>query len=433
MSEPGDSRRDESGARRRHDSGDRTAGPFALPASPRISAGLKRHGLVPRPDELTEVLGGRGLRFSEGNAIELFDCGRAAFPSMLEAIRGATEFVHLETYCLRADRTGARFLDALAERAASGVDVRLLYDAVGSYGLDPSALDPLRRAGAEIVVFNPIRRLYPRWAPRRRDHRKLLIVDGEVGFTGGLNIGDEYDAGVVAGVHDAGWRDSHVRVRGPVIRDLGAVFLESWFRAGGADLPWHSLLHAHAETVGSERCGVLPDGPVYRRRAMRDLLVSALDGASRSARLTSPYFAPDRRVLEALEHAADRGLRVELVLAGRTDHPLLRRGARSTLERLLRRGVRVYEYTAALLHAKTAVFDGRFGIVGTSNLDRQSFQHSYEVNLVVVDGSLPGQLDRLFEADVGRSSELTLERLAHRGPVTKMLDRIAAAVVQRFV
>jgi cardiolipin synthase len=166
---------------------------------------------------------------------------------------------------------------------------------------------------------------------------------------------------------------------------------------------------------------------------MRDLLVTALDRAERSARLTSPYFAPDRRVLEALESAAERGVRVELVLAGRTDHPLLRRGARSTLERLLRRGVQVHEYTAAILHAKSAVFDGRTGIVGTSNLDRQSFQHNYEVNLVFALGELPGRLDRLFEADLARSRALTLEELAGRGPLTKLLDRLAARVVQGFI
>lgn len=400
---------------------------------PRLRSGLKRHGLVPRPDQIARALTRRGLRFSDGNAVDLYDCGRAAFPAMLEAIAAAREFVHLETYILRSDRVGARFLDALAERAAAGVDVRLIYDALGGRRLDPAVLHPLRRLGAESLVFNPLSRFYPRWAPRRRDHRKLLIVDGEVAFTGGLNLGDEYDAGVVADDGGAGWRDTHARVRGPAVRDLGAVFLESWFRAGGAELSWHALLEAELGRPGSERCAVLPDGPVYRRRALRDLLVSALDGARRSARLTSPYFAPGRSVLEALERAAERGVRVELILAGRTDHPLLRRGARSTLERLLARGVSVHEYVAAVLHAKSAVFDGRHAIIGTSNLDRQSFQHSYEVNLVLTDGEAPARVDRLFEADLGRSEEVTLEHLTRRGLFTKMVDRLAAAVVRFFV
>ncbi len=352
---------------------------------------------------------------------------------MLEAIASARRFVHLESYVLRGDATGRRFLDALSERAAKGVEVRLLVDAVGSHQLTPGVLIGLRRAGGEVVVFNPLRHLLPRWAPRRRDHRKLLIVDGRVAFTGGLNIGDEYDAGPIASEGETGWRDTHVVVRGPTVRDLGAVFLESWFRAGGAELPWHALLEGDPGRPGEIRCGVLPDGPVYRRRAMRDLLISSLDAALESARLTSPYFAPDHGVLEALERAAERGVRVELILAGRTDHPLLRRGARSTLERLLERGVRVHEYVAAILHAKTAVFDRRMGIVGSSNLDRQSLQHSYEVNLVLVGNELPAALDDLFETDLGRSRELTLETLARRGPLTRVIDRVAAALVRGFI
>jgi len=403
-----------------------------IPAS-RLQSGLRRHGLLPRPDDLSRALRRRAVQFSDGNAIDLYDCGRAAYPVMLDAIASAREFVHLETYTLRADRAGSRFLEALSDRAADGLDVRLLYDAVGSHELDPSALGPLQRAGGDIVAFNPMGRIYPRWAPRRRDHRKLLIVDGAVAFTGGLNIGDEYDAEPVAAGGQRGWRDTHVRVRGPVLRDLGAVFLESWFRSGGAELPWRALLGAEAGCPGSVRCGVLPDGPVYRRRAMRDILVSALDGSRLTARLTSPYFAPDRRVLEALERAAERGVRVELILAGRTDHPILRRGARSTVERLLRRGASVYEYVAAMLHAKSAVFDDQLAIVGSSNLDRQSFQHNYEVNLVVVGAELPRQLDRLFESDLRQSAALTLEDLSRRGPFTRAIDFLAARVVRGFI
>lgn len=399
----------------------------------RLQAGLRRHGLAPRPTDLRQALGRRGLRFSDGNALDLYDCGRAAFPPMLEAIAAAKRFVHFETYILRADRAGSRFLEALADRASEGVDVRLLYDAVGSHQLPRAALAPLRRAGGEVLAFNPLRRLYPRWAPRRRDHRKLLIADGESAFTGGLNIGDEYDAGPQTNDGRAGWRDTHVRVRGPAVRDLGAVFLESWFRAGGPELPWDVLLDPDPGRPGAVRCGVLPDGPVYRRRAMRDLLVSGLDSSREAARLTSPYFAPGPPVLEALERAAQRGVRVEVIVAGHSDHPILRRGARSTIERLLRRGVRVHEYVAALLHAKSAVFDGRLGIVGSSNLDRQSFQHSYEVNLVVVGADVPQALDRLFEADLARSHELTLDGLARRGPWTRLLDALAAAAVRWFV
>ncbi len=405
------------------------------PSSPRrLRSGLRRHGLVRRPGDIRRTLRRGDLHFTEGNAIDLYDCGREAFPAMLDAIAAAREFVHLETYILRHDRLGTRFLDALTERAAAGVEVRLLYDAIGSIDLDSRALQPLEQAGGDAVVFNPVQRIYPRWVPRRRDHRKLLVVDGIVAFTGGLNLGDEYDATPVAREDEDGWRDTHARVRGPVVRDLGAVFLESWFRSDGGELPWRTLLRAEPDPPpGDSRCSVLPDGPVYRRRAMRDLLVSALDEAQRTARLTSPYFAPDRKVLEALERAAERGVAVELILAGRTDHPLMRRGARSTVERLLRRGVVVHEYVAAMLHAKAAVFDGRLGVVGSSNLDRQSFQHNYEVNLVITGGEVPKALDQLFERDLGRSAPVTLATLERRGWWTRVIDRLASLLVQGFV
>jgi cardiolipin synthase len=409
------------------------AGDPVQPETSRLRVGLRRHGLAPRPSDLSHTLGRGGLRYTDGNAVDLYDCGRTAYPQMLEAIREAREFVHVETYILRKDGAGSRFLEALADRAAKGVDVRLLYDAVGSHRLTHRALHPLRTAGADVVVFNPLNRLYPQWAPRRRDHRKLLIVDGQVAFTGGLNIGDEYDAAAIGCDAGPGWRDTHVRVRGPAVRDLGAVFLESWFRAGGPDLPWHGLLDTDPGRPGSVRCAVLPDGPAYRRRAMRDLLVSALGGSRDTARLTSAYFAPDHGVLEAFERAAERGVQVELILAGRCDHPMLRRGARSTVERLLRRGVAVHEYTAGILHAKSAVFDARLAVVGTSNLDRQSFQHSYEVNLVVASPDVAAEVDGLFEADLAHSDEVTLETLARRGLATRFVDRLAARAVQDLV
>jgi cardiolipin synthase len=392
----------------------------------RLGTGLRRHGLARRPRALRPHLKRKGLRFTEGNRFDLYECGRAAFPRMLEAIEAAERFVHLESYILRADRVGSRFFDALRSRAEAGVEVRVLYDGVGSRELDPGALDALRRAGADIVEFNPLRRFYPDWAPRRRDHRKLLIIDGAVAFTGGLNLGDEYDAPAQSAGGESGWRDSQLALRGPVVRDLGAVFLESWYRAGGPELPWSRLLDTEPPREGSLRCAVLPDGPVYQRRATRELLIASLDACTERACLTSPYFAPGRGVLDAMSRAADRGVRVELVVAGtRTDHPLLRRGARGSLERLLRRGVRVFEYDAGVLHAKSAVFDGRLAVIGSSNLDRQSLQHNYEVNIVADEGDLPVALEQLFEVDVARSTPLTLETLGRRDPVTRVVDWLA--------
>ena len=356
----------------------------------------------------------------------MFSRGAQGLEAMLDAIRAARHRVHLETYLLRADATGRRFLEALEERARSGVRVRLLYDALGSRGLADAALDPLREAGADVVAFNPLRWIWPAFAPRRRDHRKILVIDGERAFTGGLNIGDEYVHGLEAG---EGWRDTHVQVEGPVVRELEAVFLESWFRADGPDADWQDVLTQEPPAVGEVRCAVLADGPSYRKRRMRAFLVGALGEAEREVLLETPYFAPGRGVLRALAAASRRGASVDLLLAGRTDHPVLARAARSILPQLLDRGVSVHEYERAMMHAKVAIFDGHWAVVGTSNLDRQSFEHSYEVNLVLEGEAVTETLRSTFRSDLVASRRFSESALARRSFYERVLDRAAALLL----
>jgi cardiolipin synthase A/B len=397
----------------------------------RLRSRLRRNGLVPRPEPIRALVRDPQLRFSDGNSVELYETGRAGLQAMLAAIERAERRIHLETYILRADTIGREFLTALAERAAAGVEVRVLYDAFGSLGLEESALDSLRAAGGEAVAFNPLVKLWPRFAPRRRDHRKILVVDGEVAFTGGLNIGDEYISGL--GRKDSGeeWRDAHVRIAGPCVRELEAVFLESWFRADGTSLAWHALLERMPSPAGHVRCAVLADGPTYRRRRTRDLLLAALDNAEHEVRLVSPYFAPGHKVLERLGEASARGVRVTLLLAGtRTDHPSLLRATRAVLPALLKRGVRIFEYDVAMMHAKLACFDTHWCAVGTSNLDRQSFEHSYEVNVVIEDAELAKRVTELFDADAALAREVTLQSLEKRSLFERFRDRFWAIVLR---
>jgi cardiolipin synthase len=399
----------------------------------RLRAGLRRHGVLPRPRELRRLLRANDVRFTTGNAIELYEEGRAGLDAMLQALAAARQRIHLETYIFRGDATGRRFVDAMTERARAGVEVRLLYDGFGSLGLDTGALAELRAAGGDAVAFNPLGRLYPRWAPRRRDHRKLLVVDGEVAFTGGLNIGDEYWHGVgQVGALQRSWRDAHVRICGPAVAMLEAVFLESWFRADGPDRPWAGFAAAPPAAAGGDAVAVVADGPTYHRRRMRDLLAAALERAQRRARFATPYFVPGRPLRAALAGAAARGVAVELLLAGYTDHPVLRWAARDWLSGLIASGVRVYEYESSMMHAKVAVFDGRWALLGTSNLDRQSLQHSYEVNLLLDGEGIPPRLDAMLSRDMRGSREITLAELEARSAFERLRDRTAAFLLTRI-
>jgi len=364
----------------------------------------------------------RGMHFSRGHRLELFDNGSGALAAMLEAIQGAEHHVHLESYIFRTDATGCRFLDRLAERAAAGTEVRLLLDAVGSRTADPAALRMLSEAGGQISFFNPATRWLRTFEPRRRDHRKILVVDDRIAFAGGANVGDEYGA-----VRDGRptWRDAHARIEGPGVAELQALFLESWVRAGGERVDRRGLFARESPNRGDVSLAIVADGPTHRRRRMRDLLVSALEGARSEVLLVSPYFAPGHRVLEALGDASERGVRVELLIAGRTDQPLFRRAAREILPRLLRRGVRVFEDPHRMMHAKLAAFDDSLSVVGTSNLDRQSLEHSQEVNLVIEGPAVPSWIRARFGTDVSEVSPIDLDTLARRSLWSKGLDRLA--------
>ena len=402
-------------------------------AGKRLRAGLRRHGVIPPPAALRQLLRASDVRFTRGNRVQLFRDGRSGLDAMLAAIEGAQHRVHLESYIFRDDETGQRFLRSLTSRARAGVEVRLLVDGVGSRVLSPAALAELRAAGGDAVAFNPLGRVWPRWAPRRRDHRKILIVDDELGYMGGLNVGDEYYYGSPAGAgRRVQWRDAHLSIRGPAVALLDAVFLESWFRADAPDHPASMLPAAIVEEPGGETLGLLPDGPTYHRRRMRELLIRALERARERACFVTPYFDPDARLRWALADAAARGVRVDVLIAGWSDHPILRWAARARLPELLEQNVRCYEFETAMMHAKLAVFDERWAVVGTSNLDRQSLQHSYEVNLLVEGGELPQELARLVDEDLAVARPVTQQSLSARPWQTRLRDRMAALVLGRL-
>jgi cardiolipin synthase len=363
------------------------------------------------------------LRFQPGHRVGLFSHGRETFDSMLEAIDNAEHFIHLETYILRADETGRRVLSHLTARAQEGVSVRVIFDALGSRGLDRSVLRPLAEAGASVVEFNPPSQWLWRFRPRQRDHRKMLLVDGRVGFLGGLNIGNEY---VAEDADGPTWRDAHIRLEGPALTELGALFIENWFRSGGESFDWRSSITRKQTSTGDRSVAILADGPTYRRRRLRSYFLYELSRARSHVLLVSPYFAPGSKVLDALSAASDRGVRVELLLAGHTDHPILRRAVREIVPKLISCGVRVFEDPRRMMHAKLAVFDDALAVVGTSNLDRQSLQHSCEVN-AVIEGHVEAKwILEHFGTDILDVCPIDRAVLERRSLLTRWTDKFAS-------
>jgi len=333
--------------------------------------------------------------------------GKQAFPAMLEAIRAARSSICLETYILRSDATGDRFAEALIERALAGVEVNLLYDGWGS-SVSADFLDRLHAAGVRTLAYHPvvfdgrIGRMFRRLV--RRDHRKMLVIDQEVGFTGGLNIADDY-----APVEDGGkgWRDTHLRLEGPAVHELLAYFFSVWRTQGGA--PVDEERYRHDGRRPDPQVRVIGNGARQDRKLVRDAYLRSIREAQKRIQITNAYFVPTARVFRALRAAARRGVQVELILAGTTDLPYVRYAAHSFYGPLLRSGVRIFEWYGRVLHAKTAVIDGVRGTVGSTNLDSISFRINLEINLAFTDEGFASELERMFDEDLDDCVEIFLD------------------------
>jgi cardiolipin synthase len=320
------------------------------------------------------------------------------------------------------------------------VRVNVLYDSFGSLGTPASFFDALRDQGVNVCEYNPLRRLANLLsrALHLRDHRKLMVVDGRIGFIGGVNISSVYSAGssLLAGLSGAqpaaarpqpGWRDTHVRVEGPIVAQLQRLFMRHWNRYSQVALRGTHYFPPLAP-AGGHRAAVAACDAGRRRNPFYRALLSALDAARHRIYLTTAYLVPTRRLMRALVRAARRGVEVHLLLPGVSDFWAPLQAGRSHYARLLRAGVRLHELHDTLLHAKTCVIDGLWSTVGSSNLDWRSFLHNAEANLVILDASLGAEMERVFLADVARSREIRRDAWARRG----LRQRLAEMLARRF-
>ena len=385
--------------------------------------------LLERHMAIEEEVSGSPLTLGN-SATRLLD-GPSFYRSMFEAIEAARDHVNVEFYIVEDDEVGRQFADLLLRKAAQGLSVNLIYDSVGSLETPRAYFDRLRDGGVKVVEYNPVNPLRARgdWRLNNRNHRKVVIVDGRVGYTGGINISSVYSSGSSpgrmrgftgssggrsrmsggSGGGSVGWRDTNVRLEGPAIAQLQKLFLGTWEKQHGEPLPERDWFPDVARS-GAAPVRIIASGPANPVPAIYVSLLSAIMFAEKSVHITMAYFVPDPQTMEALTAAAKRGVDVALVLPSYTDFWAVFHAGRSHYSELLEAGVRIYERQTALLHAKTIVVDGVWSSIGSSNMDWRSFLHNEELNAVVLGSTFGAQMDAVFERDIRES--VRIERAA---------------------
>ena len=356
----------------------------------------------------------------DGNRVDTLVNGREIFPAMLAAIKSARKTVTFETYIYWSGRIGKEFADALADRARSGVRVHVLVDWVGSSKMDSNYLGTMKKAGVEIEKYHP-----PRWYTlhklNNRTHRKLLVVDGRIGFTGGVGIADEWDGNAENPAH---WRDTHFRLEGPAVAQMQAAFVDNWLKVTGNVLDGRDYFPPET-AAGPDLGQVFKSSREGGSESMHLMYLLSTVSAARSIDLAMAYFVPDQLTENALVEALARGVKFRMIMPGPyTDTEVLRRASRAKWGRLLRAGAEIYEYQPTMFHCKVLVVDGIWSSVGSTNFDNRSFRLNDEANLNVYSRAFAERQIALFNDDLKRSRRITFEEWEQRPWTEKLQERI---------
>ncbi|KRB79155.1 cardiolipin synthase [Noviherbaspirillum sp. Root189] len=361
-----------------------------------------------------------------GNKVTLLDDGPATIRAMTAAIKSARNHINLETYIFEADEIGRSLADLLIAKQAAGVRVNLIYDSVGALDTPREFFERMRSAGINVLEFNPVNPLNAKgnWDINQRDHRKLLVVDGRIAFTGGVNISKVYGKSSFLAsrrsqpqpknAKEAAWRDTHMQIEGPVVAEFQKLFLGTWQRQTGKTLP-EAQYFPVLKAVGNSLVRAIGSTPDNDDFGVYKTYISALTHADKFAHITTAYFVPDQQIVQAMVDAAKRGVDVRIIFPSFTDVGMILYAGRSYYDELLAAGIKVYERKDAMLHAKTAVVDGVWSTIGSTNLDIRSFLHNDELNAVVLSAEFADRMENLFQRDLRESDEVTAEAWSKRG------------------
>jgi cardiolipin synthase len=397
-----------------------------------LDAALKEYADDPAIEALVSAVRSASTApLTAGNDVHPLVDGPQTFAAIEAAVTAAVHHVHVQTFIYDDDELGRKFAELLAAKRREGVEVRVLYDSIGSMETDPKFFDTLRQDGIEVREFRPMNPAETPliWKIQNRDHRKILVVDGRVAFTGGINVSGTYSSssstkpGPKRGLED-GWRDTHIRIKGPAVAQLQELFIENWERAGEGPsfccapehLPTLAPVGKHLVTI------VANDSDESDDRSLYATYLAAFKKSGSRLWITHAYFAPNDDLLDAMTEAAARGVDVRLIAPGFTDSNVILSATRSTYTRLLKGGVKIYERNDALLHAKSVVIDGTVSIVGSANLDMRSFIHNDEANAIIISRDFGARMEEIFERDQKAAHALDLETWRQRPLMERMRE-----------
>lgn len=420
-------------------------GALSVQKSAEILAELKRKSgdidILEKQMVLEQAIAGSPLIL--GNKVTLLQDGAQTYAAMFAAMRKARDHINLESYIFDDDDVGRQFANLLLEQQARGVQVNIIYDSVGAINTPRAFFDRLADAGAAVLEFNPINPLEVKtaWLINNRDHRKLLVVDGRTAFIGGINISSVYSSAPSlkrsikakdsAQRNTVAWRDTDLQIEGPVVGELQKLFLETWAKQRGkalAEKNYFPELKAQGKDI-VRAIGSTPDDPyslIYLT------LISAIGNAEKQVQLTNAYFVPDPQLLKSLIEAAGRGVDVTLILPSHSDSDIVFHAGRAHYSTLLKAGVKIYERHGALLHSKTAMIDGVWSCVGSTNLDWRSFLDNDEVNAVILGRDFAQQMQAMFDKDLAASKAIDLEAWEER-PLMFRIKEWSSGWLQRWL
>ena len=359
-----------------------------------------------------------------GNGVDMLLNGEQIFPAMLDAIRAAQHTITYAQYFYEDGPISRDLADALAERCRAGVGVNVLLDSFGALNMPKEYADTMSRSGCHVAWFRPLTQyIFRRYD--NRNHRRILVVDGRIGFTGGSGVSRKWMGN---GRTEQHWRDTDVRIQGPAVEYLQAAFVENWLEATGVVLGGEAYFPRPIQTGGDVYAQVVKSSPAAGSFAMYTTFLLAVNSARRTIHITNPYFVLDERMREALLAARRRNVRITVLVPGAIDHNIVRQASRRQFGALLRAGVEIYEYVPALLHSKTMIIDGVWATIGSTNLDNRSFAVNDELNVIIYNRAFAQRLEAVYADDLAHSRRVTLEAWKSRGIAARLLETLALPI-----